>query len=79
MITLSFIVIVTNPSLTHSLILCKIITLHNVIPYQVMKVSTKENLKDKLKWVKFSSIAWTHDNKGFFYQVRYGLCTCMTQ
>ncbi len=37
--------------------------------HQVMQVSTKENQGDELKWVKFSSIAWTHDNKGFFYQV----------
>ncbi|XP_064382801.1 prolyl endopeptidase-like [Halichondria panicea] len=35
---------------------------------KVMQVSTKENQGDELKWVKFSSIAWTHDNKGFFYQ-----------
>ena len=36
-----------------------------------MQVCDKKLLEDKLKWVKFSSIAWTHDNKGFFYQV-YG-------
>ena len=32
-------------------------------------MATKEDMADELKWVKFSSIAWTHDNKGFFYQV----------
>ena len=40
---------------------------------QVMRVCDKELLSDKLKWVKFSSIAWTHDNKGFFYQVKTSL------
>jgi len=30
-------------------------------------VSDKEDLTDKLSWIKFSSIAWTHDEKGFFY------------
>jgi len=25
------------------------------------------DLADTVKWVKFSSIAWTHDNRGFFY------------
>lgn len=33
----------------------------------VKEVSSGENLPDKLEWVKFSSIAWTHDEKGFFY------------
>ena len=26
-------------------------------------------LPDEIRFVKFSSIAWTHDDKGFFYQV----------
>lgn len=30
-------------------------------------ITKQDLLKDELKWVKFSSIAWTHDNKGFFY------------
>lgn len=33
----------------------------------VKDVATGENLADELDWVKFSGIAWTHDNKGFFY------------
>jgi len=33
----------------------------------VKDVATKKDLSDELKWVKFSSIAWTHDGKGFFY------------
>ena len=38
--------------------------------YQVKEVATKKDLPDELKFVKFSGIAWTHDHKGFFYQVR---------
>jgi hypothetical protein len=41
---------------------------------------TGAQLPDVVPWVKFSSIAWTHDNKGFFYS-RYpsvdGLATAV--
>lgn len=30
-------------------------------------ISKFDLMKDELKWIKFSSIAWTHDNAGFFY------------
>ena len=36
---------------------------------QVKKVADGEMYPEDLKWVKFSSIAWTHDHKGFFYEV----------
>lgn len=34
---------------------------------RVRDANAARDLADTLKWVKFSSIAWTHDNKGFFY------------
>ena len=33
----------------------------------VLDVDTGRVLPDKLKWVKFSRVAWTPDNRGFFY------------
>lgn len=33
----------------------------------VRDVSNGRDLSDVVKWVKFSGISWTHDNKGFFY------------
>jgi len=33
----------------------------------VMDISTGKELKDVIKWVKFSGISWTKDGKGFFY------------
>ena len=33
----------------------------------VRNVDTGRDLADVVKWVKFSGISWTHDNKGFFY------------
>ena len=33
----------------------------------VRDVDTGRDLPDVVKWVKFSGISWTHDNKGFFY------------
>lgn len=34
---------------------------------QVMDIEDGTLHKDKIEWVKFSSISWTHDSKGFFY------------
>jgi prolyl oligopeptidase len=33
----------------------------------VRDVNNGKDLSDVVKWVKFSGISWTHDNKGFFY------------
>ena len=37
---------------------------------QFMKVDGQEQLPDTLENAKFTSMAWTHDNKGLFYNVR---------
>ena len=35
--------------------------------WRVREVDTGKDLPDLVKWVKFSSASWTHDQKGFFY------------
>ena len=35
--------------------------------WKVRDVATSKDLSDHLKWVKFSGVSWTRDNKGFFY------------
>ena len=35
--------------------------------WKVRDVRTGEDLPDVLQWIKFSSVAWTPDNAGFFY------------
>lgn len=35
--------------------------------WSVMETATRKKLTDHLEWVKFSDVAWTRDNKGFFY------------
>src|SRR3989442_8507243 len=35
--------------------------------FRVRDVATKQDRTDHLKWIKFSSAAWTHDGAGFFY------------
>jgi prolyl oligopeptidase len=34
---------------------------------KLLDVASGKKLDDELRWVKFSNLAWTHDNKGFFY------------
>jgi prolyl oligopeptidase len=33
----------------------------------VMEVSSREILGDHIRWTKWGSVSWTHDNRGFFY------------
>ncbi len=35
--------------------------------FHVKDIATGKDFPDTVKWVKFSGIAWTKDNKGFFY------------
>jgi prolyl oligopeptidase len=35
--------------------------------WKVRDVESVTDLSDHLKWIKFSSVAWTADNKGFYY------------
>jgi prolyl oligopeptidase len=35
--------------------------------FRVRNVDTGEDLADVIKWVKFSGLGWTKDNRGFFY------------
>jgi prolyl oligopeptidase len=35
--------------------------------WKVLDVGTGKPLADHLKWVKFSSASWSHDNAGFYY------------
>jgi prolyl oligopeptidase len=35
--------------------------------WKVRDIETRIDLKDHLKWIKFSGASWTHDSKGFFY------------
>ncbi|MDB6113354.1 MAG: Prolyl endopeptidase [Lacunisphaera sp.] len=35
--------------------------------FRVRDVATGQDTADVIKWVKFSGMSWTHDNKGFFY------------
>jgi prolyl oligopeptidase len=34
---------------------------------RVRNVASRHDLADTVRWVKFSSISWTRDNRGFFY------------
>ncbi|MBQ18084.1 MAG: S9 family peptidase [Planctomycetaceae bacterium] len=35
--------------------------------WRIMEIVGRRKLSDELKWIKFSSISWTKDNRGFFY------------
>ncbi len=35
--------------------------------FHVRSFVTGRDLPDRLRWIKFSGLSWTHDNRGFFY------------
>ncbi|MDJ0691316.1 MAG: prolyl oligopeptidase family serine peptidase [Xenococcaceae cyanobacterium MO_188.B32] len=37
------------------------------IEYKVREVETGKDREDLIKWIKFSGVSWTKDNRGFFY------------
>ncbi|MEB3290316.1 MAG: prolyl oligopeptidase family serine peptidase [Leptolyngbya sp.] len=37
------------------------------VEWQVRNIDTGEDTDDRLKWVKFSGVSWSHDHQGFFY------------
>ncbi|KAL0351691.1 UNVERIFIED_CONTAM: Prolyl endopeptidase [Sesamum calycinum] len=37
------------------------------VTIKVLRIADKSTEPDTVSWVKFSSISWTHDGKGFFY------------
>ncbi|KAH6759301.1 Prolyl oligopeptidase family protein [Perilla frutescens var. frutescens] len=37
------------------------------VTIKVIRIDDKSTEPDVISWVKFSSISWTHDSKGFFY------------
>ena len=43
----------------------------SLIIFQFMKVDGKVQLPDSLENAKFTSMAWTHDDKGLFYNVSF--------
>jgi prolyl oligopeptidase len=46
--------------------------------WHVLEVSSGRKLDDELKWLKFGYVAWTSNNKGFYYN-RFGEPTPETQ
>ena len=35
--------------------------------WKIREVSTGKDLKERLRWIKFSRASWSHDNRGFYY------------
>ena len=40
--------------------------------WHVMEIDSGKKLDDELKWVKFTNVAWTNDNKGFDWKLVAG-------
>ena len=37
------------------------------VEWKIREVSTGKDLKEKLRWIKFSGASWDRDNRGFYY------------